>query len=246
MYKILAIGNSFSQDATAYLHQIAESAGVDCKVLNLYIGGCSLERHAQNIADDAEAYCYMLNCDQSSKMIKMGDALREEEWDFVTIQQASHFSGLPASYFPYAQTVSDYVAELAPNAKQVVHQTWAYESTATHPGFSSYGNNQRMMYPAVVASYSQLADKLGIDTVIRCGELIQQLRSDPFFDTKNGGRPITRDGYHLSIPYGRYAAALLWFKVLMGGDVYKTSFIPEGADAYIINRIKKYVHDFEN
>ncbi len=42
---ILAIGNSFSQDATRYLYDIALSDNVNIKVVNLYIGGCSLELH---------------------------------------------------------------------------------------------------------------------------------------------------------------------------------------------------------
>lgn len=45
--KILAIGNSFSQDATRYLQDIAASAGENLFVRNLYIGGCSLEMHAK-------------------------------------------------------------------------------------------------------------------------------------------------------------------------------------------------------
>lgn len=40
MIKILAIGNSFSQDATHYLHQIGEADNIELKVVNLYIGGC--------------------------------------------------------------------------------------------------------------------------------------------------------------------------------------------------------------
>lgn len=46
MLRILAVGNSFSEDATYYLHQILEIAGVENQVVNLYIGGCSLEREA--------------------------------------------------------------------------------------------------------------------------------------------------------------------------------------------------------
>ena len=38
--RVLAIGNSFSQDATTYLHQTAAAQGVALDVLNLYIGGC--------------------------------------------------------------------------------------------------------------------------------------------------------------------------------------------------------------
>ena len=58
MIKILAIGNSFSQDATHYLHQIGEADNIELKVVNLYIGGCSLERHWNNIQSEAAEYLY--------------------------------------------------------------------------------------------------------------------------------------------------------------------------------------------
>ena len=45
--KLLFIGNSFSQDAGAYLYRMCEAAGVDAEVLNFIIGGCSLETHAE-------------------------------------------------------------------------------------------------------------------------------------------------------------------------------------------------------
>ena len=43
--KLLAVGNSFSQDACTFLHQTAQAQGLDLEVTNLYIGGCSLEMH---------------------------------------------------------------------------------------------------------------------------------------------------------------------------------------------------------
>ena len=39
--KLLAVGNSFSQDACTFLHQTAQAQGLDLEVTNLYIGGCS-------------------------------------------------------------------------------------------------------------------------------------------------------------------------------------------------------------
>ena len=54
--KVLSIGNSFSTDATAYLHRAAVSAGVDLDTYNLYIGGCSLERHWDNVVREAKEY----------------------------------------------------------------------------------------------------------------------------------------------------------------------------------------------
>ena len=46
---VLSIGNSFSQDAHRYLHDFARSEGVDIETVNLFIGGCSLERHYRNM-----------------------------------------------------------------------------------------------------------------------------------------------------------------------------------------------------
>ena len=59
--KILTIGNSFSEDATRYIHQIAESAGEECLVVNLYIGGCPLWYHADNIVTNKQEYRYERN-----------------------------------------------------------------------------------------------------------------------------------------------------------------------------------------
>ena len=49
----LSIGNSFSQDAYGYLHQIAASLGIEWECVNLYIGGCSLQYHAENLREIA-------------------------------------------------------------------------------------------------------------------------------------------------------------------------------------------------
>ena len=44
--KILAIGNSFSEDAVEYAWDIANSLGIQNVMIgHLYIGGCSLDMH---------------------------------------------------------------------------------------------------------------------------------------------------------------------------------------------------------
>ena len=47
--KILCIGNSFSEDATTFLNPMLTSYGIDTLVVNLFIGGCSLQQHWENI-----------------------------------------------------------------------------------------------------------------------------------------------------------------------------------------------------
>ena len=127
MINILAIGNSFSQDATHYLHQIAEADGIETKVVNLFIGGCSLERHWENIESGAEEYMYEENGRSTETKVSIQAALEMEKWDYIVTQQASHDSGLAETYHPYIENIAAYLKEHAPQAELLIQQTWAYE-----------------------------------------------------------------------------------------------------------------------
>ena len=67
---ILAIGNSFSEDATRYLHGIARADGETLKVANLYIGGCSLGWHDRNMLSDEKAYELQYNGQKTDNIIE--------------------------------------------------------------------------------------------------------------------------------------------------------------------------------
>ena len=103
--KILAIGNSFSEDAMYYLKNIADADGVEVKAVNLYIGGCNLERHWKNIRTDAREYQYQLNGHPQDRMVSVKEALDEEEWDYIVTQQASHDSGWQDTYEPFLHQI---------------------------------------------------------------------------------------------------------------------------------------------
>ena len=60
--KILAIGNSFSVDATEYLWNMLDDAGIEEVIVgNLYIGGCSLDTHWSNMSNNKNAYTFYYN-----------------------------------------------------------------------------------------------------------------------------------------------------------------------------------------
>ena len=87
--RILAIGNSFSQDAIEnYLHQLAEASGKQTIIANMYIGGCTLERHYNNAQNNTAAYSYRKIGVDGMKVSKEGvtleTALKDEKWDYVT------------------------------------------------------------------------------------------------------------------------------------------------------------------
>ena len=98
---VLAIGNSFSEDATRYLHGIARADGEVMNVTNLFIGGCSLERHYRNMLSGEAAYELQCNGHKTGFPVSLSEALLNRKWDVVTVQQVSNLSFVKDSYEPY-------------------------------------------------------------------------------------------------------------------------------------------------
>jgi len=229
MLKILAIGNSFSEDSTTYLYRMAESSGIEIKVVNLFIGGCSLERHWNNVCEDKADYDYQLNGKSTGKLVGIKEILVEDDWDIVTMQQCSGYSGILDSYYPYIINLSNYIKLNAPNAKQLIHQTWAYEIDSVHDHFSFYHNDQEEMYQALINCYDIVSKELSLD-IIPFGEVIQKLRTISPFEYYIGGKSLCRDGFHMDYIYGRYALAATWFEYVVKGNILENSFIPAAVD----------------
>lgn len=225
MIKILAIGNSFSQDATYYLHQIAAADHVDMKVVNLYIGGCSLERHWDNIRNDAQEYLYEENGRSAEEYVSVSQALEMEKWDYVVTQQVSHDSGILETYYPYIEYMAAYIKEKAPQAEFLLQETWAYETDSLHSGFGKYNRDQQEMYEKVSAAYRSVAKRIGV-RLIPCGDAVQELRKKEPFLYGQGGVPVCRDGFHMNVIYGRYLLAAVWYKTLTGKSVGDNAYIP--------------------
>ena len=87
--KVLAIGNSFSNDAMRYLHAIAKADGEELKTVNLFIGGCPLSRHYANMHNDAADYDFEYNGERTGIKVSIKQALQRDVWDVVTLHQAS-------------------------------------------------------------------------------------------------------------------------------------------------------------
>ncbi|PNT92810.1 DUF4886 domain-containing protein [Clostridium thermosuccinogenes] len=228
MIKVIAIGNSFSVDAVEYLRDIAAAGGVDMLVGNLYIGGCSLKTHWNNACSDAKAYIYYRfdkNTREEASDVSIREALESEEWDIVTMQQASYDSGVYGTYEPYLSNLSRYVRNIRPMAEQVIHQTWTYEIDSDHEGFLNYNKDQLIMFNALKDAYSKAAKSLGA-RIIPCGEAIQKARASHLFDYANGGKSLCRDGFHASIPQGRYLLGAVWYEFLTGISILENPFVP--------------------
>lgn len=228
--KILAIGNSFSEDATYYLKKMCDSVGAEAKIVNLYIPGCNLRQQAANIRENARAYRYELNGLYTDRVVSIADTLQEDAWDVVTVQQQSGHSGLYESYGEDFQTVLSCVRQYAPNAKIYFHRTWAYEVGSDHPQFAFYDNDQEKMHTAICETAARVCAENGSLPIIPCGDAVYALRKHPEFNVTVGGESLCRDTFHMSIVYGRYLLGLVWYVALFGGDAQKVSFVPSEKD----------------
>ncbi len=238
--KILAIGNSFSMDAMRnYLYDVLKSADYDQVILgNLHIGGCSLDMHWNNITSNSSVYQFQKNDDDGkwvhNEQYCAIDALREENWDIITVQQVSGSAGMPDTY-GNLQNIVNWVEEnkTNPEAKILWHMTWAYQQDSTHESFPNYNNDQMTMYNAIVNTVqNNVLNVEGIDGIIPAGTAIQNLRQTSIGDT------LTADGYHLNDLHGDYTASLTWYAAITGESLDLVDFVPAAVtnDAFNVKR----------
>ncbi len=234
MKKVLCIGNSFSEDATAYLQKVS---GGELYVRNLAIGGCSLERHYNNILGVGESCDYVYEIDAAwIKTAFIEETLLEEKWDYVTVQQVSHYSGIIDTYEPFLGKIVEFIREKCPSAKIVLHRTWAYSETSDHEGFINYGRDRKRMFQAIVDTTNEIAKRYDFD-IIPCGNAVEMASELPEF--KLGAElSIHRDGFHLSLDYGRYLTALVMNRYFTGKSAKEVSFEPENTDTKINAKLK--------
>lgn len=238
--KVLSIGNSFSQDAHKWLHKLAENNGFDLETVNLYIGGCSLETHWKNAKENNADYEFELNGNSTGRNISIHEALQLEKWDVITVQQVSGLSGLYETYEPYLSSLLSVIKAAQSDAKIFFHQTWAYERDSSHADFARYDNNQATMFDCIKKASEKAAKSIGAE-LIPTGTVIQILRETvPEFDYANGGISLCRDGFHLSLDYGRFAAAAVWLYTLSGKKIKTIEF--ENFDTVLLEKIVNVVN----
>ena len=237
---VLSIGNSFSTDAHRYLPELAKAANKELLLCNLFIGGCSLEQHWNNWREEKTDYDYEVYLPFETEMsrpdgVALHEAVEDEEWDVITLQQCSHLSGIKESYSPYLSELAEYCRMVQPKAKIMLHQTWAYENGCAHQGFAAYNRNQDEMYKALTEAYAEMAYEADIDIIIPSGRAWQTARQ-----TAIGDR-LTRDGYHGN-ELGSFLAGACFYEKIFGESVMENPYIIEGLDPNITGTLKFCAH----
>jgi len=176
--RLVTIGNSFSGNATHYLGDLAKAAGHTLVHQPMSVGGASMEVHWTKIQanekdpkDAAGLY--------GTK--SLSGVLKTDDWDFVTIQQASIKSHDLETYRPFAAQLQQYVKTHAPKAELLLHQTWAYRCDDPRFGPKTPKTEpatREAMYASLSAAYQTIAKELGLRR-IPVGDAFHLADSDP-------------------------------------------------------------------
>lgn len=244
---VLVFGNSYTQDSTSFLYRMAKSAGMqDMVVVNMFIGGCSVSTHYNNIANDVPAYSMEIRYgDDDTKAIsraRPSDAFKYADWDIIVMNQASASSGLSERYGEVQSIVGltrRKINEYGGNEENVRfawQMCWAYDRGSFNAGFANYNNDQDKMYSMIVNAVKNKV-AAAYDIIMPVGTAIQNARTSPL------GEFYSRDSAdHLNV-CGRYIAGLTLFSALTGEDLQKVTYLPEGVESSTADILKRCVSD---
>ena len=242
--RVLAIGNSFSQDAVEqYLWELAQEAGVKMIIGNAYRGGQGFQSHWIDVTEANNTFEYRKvqnGIRSNTPHSALADIITDEPWNYITFQQVSQESGLTTTFEPYLTELIQYTQGLQtnPNAIYGYHQTWAYSHDSTHGGFANYGNRQEVMYDSICQAV-QYATAMHpeFSFVVPSGTAIQNARTTYLGDNMN------RDGYHLDLKMGRYTAACVWLETITGISPVGFSYRPDGVDFLTAHTCQVAAHE---
>jgi hypothetical protein len=256
--KLLAVGNSFSNNALRYFTNIVAAAGNEAVVGHAMIGGCDFDRHVRHAdayeknPDDPEGRPY-----PGKKSLQ--ELLKQDTWEVVTIQQVSHKAPRPETFQPGADKLIAYIRKYAPQAEIVVHQTWAYRDDHPTGGTKEFVSTDDM-YRKVRASYDAFCEAKGF-RLIPSGDAMEAARRDPAwglfvpdpdFDPKTAAHPaLPKEQRALHGGYswkkdpktgayklgwdkfhanaqGEYLLGCVWYEFFFGRSVLGNGFVPKG------------------
>ncbi len=192
--KVLMIGNSFSVCVLREMPKVAADMGLGLDLCSMYIGGCTLERHARNIAAaDKNPYAITWNYTSVKKgeepfrpalMTKDGKVsnrsniskmLAADKWDVVTVQQGSHASWNIDTYEPHGTKIVNEIRRLAPQARIYVQQTWSY--TPWDRRLAKWKIDQNEMFVKLEDAYAKFAASHSLP-MICMGKAVQRYREE--------------------------------------------------------------------
>jgi len=200
--RLLAIGNSFTDDALYFVCNMLGNLGVDADTYSVYIAAheaASLKQWPDVVNNESMLnlyYCGGKRMDVETGTLKQ---LLAQPWDVVVLTQYSGDAINYKTFNPWLHYMIDAIQQycLNPEVTLVWQMAWSYNDTHV----TTYSNYER--WSLIAHATQQMMQNDGIDVLIPVGTAIQNARNTAL----NSESQLTRDGWHLNEGVGRYIAA---------------------------------------
>ena len=210
--KVLTIGNSFSENASAYATAIASNQGYDLTFAYLKVSSCTLDLHWQYAQENSAVYKFELTDstgrhtfnDEDSTGVNgatIEEALEYTDWDIIVFQEGSTSAADYANYSHLGDLI-DYVQQYCPDAEIMLHEIWSWSSWAVDS------------FDRIESAYHRASEEHGGLTIIPTG------RAFEFARTALGDRSLLNasDNQHAN-EYGKFVAGACYVATIFGCDI---------------------------
>lgn len=214
-YKILAIGNSYTIDGTAYIEDILDKANIDRNNYCVYTiteGSTSLKYWSRQLYTSekikATRVAGSIN-EIADSEASLGDVIKHD-WDVIVLQQFSQESIDYNTYNPYLTNILSYIQTNCPN--KAVAIAWQIIPAYSKSSQQNKGIADVERWKRNIKATKTMMQKDGIHIIIPTGTAIQLARKSNLENAYD----LTRDHIHLCYGAGRYIAACTWIESLFG------------------------------
>ena len=248
--KVLDIGNSYTQDAQAYLPQIIKASGIDSD-FSLYRAfrpsasfktwvDCWNDADNENYSID---FCAGTSIDGISGYGSASDgalfrkALQSVKWDIILIHQVSTYSNDYSLWEGkgaggYLQDLIRIIRMTNPQATIGYLMTHSYRGTY----WANSEGSSFLRWRNTAEATRQLKSEYGIDFIIPYGTAVQNLRASSLNDSYE----FSEDGTHMGAGLGDYVAGCCYFESLLapryGVSIWGNTFRLTGLDESVGGR----------
>ena len=241
---ILFLANSFADDTIQYMPEIARDFGYDLDLYNLYIGGCDINHHINNIINKVKEY--ELRVYNKEKQVwetvynvASTDFIPSKKWDYIILQQSSYFSGLPNGLENIEQLVALVKGLANKDVKFIWNMTWAYPKHSDLEVFKNeYKDDQDFMYQSILNNVKErIMPNKDFVKIIPNGTALQNARGciDEHL--------LHRDGFHLGYQFGRFLAGLTAIGTLFDVNLDNAKYHPVEIPDELMNDYIKCAKD---
>lgn len=257
--RVLAIGNSYSIDAFALLPFVLRqvSPGTHIVVGILYRGGADLGWHLTSLKTGRayEAYYkWTSGQPQWSRLstVTTLQALADEQWDCVTLQQVSAQSIDYGTISPFLRPMVSLLRDSG------YHGQLAWVVTPAYPDGSTRLTNGTLKQGGVAVSLTsdQMLEAIGqasmqvmqtgcCDLLLPCGTALQNARHTALGQYGDWGQ-MTNEGFHLQSGIGMYVEACAAAMALLGTTFDSCRISIQQADYQPLSRGRQVGMGFDN